>query len=117
VKKSDEMVLNNVKKFFNKRVTHNNWRSPIILKWSDSADMMESLKIIDKKIGNLLSQNARRKLKQWLCSDDRDFNTITSERYVMDYLKGINKNIIDNIFDTHKIGVDAELLIMAEKLA
>ncbi len=104
------VTFNNIKKFFEGRNTSNDWRGPIILKWVESRNMNQSMQIIDRKIGILLSQNARKKLKQWLLSDDRDFNTITSERYIIDYLKGINKNINDNIFDSQNVGTDAELI-------
>jgi hypothetical protein len=110
------VTFNNINKFFKQSHVSNNWRDPIIIKWAKSANMHQPVKIIDKKIGILLSQNARKKLKQWFLSDDRDFNTITSERYIIDYLKGVNRNINDNIFDSQKIGTDAELIYNTRKI-
>ena len=110
------MPFINIKKFFQTCNKPNDWRRPIIMKWIESTDMNESIKIIDNKIGELLDKNARRKLKQWLLSDDIDFNTITSERYIIDYLKRINENITDNIFDSQAVGTDAELFYNGRKI-
>jgi hypothetical protein len=110
------VTFNNTRNFFKGRNTSNNWRRSIILKWLESKNVNQSMQIIDKKIGILLTQNARKKLKQWLLSDDRDFNAITSERYIVDYLKGINKNINDTIFDSQNVGTDAELIYNNRKI-
>jgi hypothetical protein len=74
--------------------------------------MKKSLEILDEKIGYLLKKNAMSKLKQWLLSDDRDFNSLTAERYIIDYLRSNNK-IIDNIYAN---GVDATLDINGERI-
>lgn len=80
------------------------WKKPIILKWIKKESMGDCLKVIDKKVSYLLKKNAIKKLEQWFLSDDQNFNSITAERYIIDYLKSKNKNIEDNI---KKEGVDA----------
>ncbi len=75
--------------------------------------MSACLKIIDKKIGYLLKKKAIGKLKQWFLSDDQNFNSITAERYIIDYLKLKNKNLEDNL---KRKGPDAFLKINREKI-
>lgn len=94
--------IEQVKKKYKKN--YNDWRKPIILEWLSLPGMEQVLEIIDKKVEYLINKKAWKKLKQWFSSDDRDFNSITAERYIIDYLKLKNKNIEDNLFNK---GVDA----------
>jgi hypothetical protein len=71
--------------------------APIILRWANSPDMQESLNIIEKHVAYLLNNNGIKKLDQWFLSDDRDFNAITAERYIIAYLRRQNSNISDNL--------------------
>lgn len=103
-------IEGNIKNFLSgKPLPFSNWRKPIIASWIDRPSMAHCVKVLDKKVGHLLAKGARGKLRQWLLSDDRDFNNITAERYVMDYLRLKNPNLKENIFDTGTSSVDGTL--------
>jgi hypothetical protein len=70
---------------------------PIVVRWMQSQGMRQSLEIIDKKVGQLLNRGATQKLNQWLLAGDENFNAITAERYILDYLKQKNENLDDNL--------------------
>jgi hypothetical protein len=112
-------MFSNINKFLNenqKKIRKNDWQKPIIIDWLYKDKMKNSLEVIDKKVGYLLESNALNKLRQWFLSDDRDFNCITAERYIVDYLKSKNRSIEDNlsksgidaiyIYDSHEIGIE-----------
>lgn len=109
----------NIKDFLNRKqnnIKQNNWQKPIIFEWLEWPTMKKSLEVIDKKVSYLLQKNAIGKLKQWFLSDDQNFNSITAERYIIDYLKLKNENIEDNLlregvdaiynFDAQKVGIE-----------
>ena len=68
--------------------------------------MKQSLDIIDKHVGYLLNHGGTKKLEQWLLTDDKNFNAITAERYIIGYLQQRNGNLDDNLLAD---GVDASL--------
>src|SRR5713101_4484402 len=71
-----------------------------------SSGMQEALTIIEKSVEYLLNHKAMKKLNQWFLADDSNFNDITAERYVINYLMKQNTNISDNLY---KSGTDAYL--------
>ena len=112
--KTNNIAFQNLSNYLNKKIQATDWRQqPIILNWLNNSykdSMNQALKVIDKKVGYLLNQNARGKLRQWFRSDDSNFCTITAERYVIDYLKSKNNNINDNLYNSKKrSSVDAEI--------
>jgi hypothetical protein len=112
-----------LKTFLNKNCKRGkSWnRQPIIINWMNNPSMKMSLQVIYNKIDYLHNQNgSKRKLTEWFCSDDRNFNTITAERYIIDYLMSKNDNIIDNLknkgpdayfnFGKEKVGIEITTL-------
>ncbi len=87
----------NLDKFFHGKRYKAEWcNSPIILRWLEKPTMSESLKIIDEKVGYLLSQSGGIfKLKEWFLSDDKHLVTTTAERYILDYLRKLNPTMND----------------------
>ena len=74
----------------------NDWRErPIIMDWLEAVSLKDSLSIMDAKVKCFMGK-AEGKLKGWFLSGDRNFYSITAERYVMDYLKSKNQNLSDN---------------------
>jgi|GEM_PF-2384043 len=74
----------------------NDWRKrPIIMDWLDAVSMKESLSIMDVKARHLKGK-ADKKLNEWFLSGDRNFYAITAKRYIIDYLKSRNPNLLDN---------------------
>src|SRR3989344_4881489 len=95
---SIQSSFKNIESFFCDKQIDLNWRSkPALIKWLEATRMTEALKIFDSKIQRLIALGARGKLNQWLLSDDRDFNSITAERYTIDFLKIKNTDLSDNI--------------------
>jgi hypothetical protein len=97
----------NIENFLNKnrkKIKQHNWQKPLILDWLHKDKMKKSLAVMDKKVDYLLKNKAIHKLRQWFLSDDRDFNCITAERYIIDYLKSKNRSMKDNL---SKSGIDA----------
>lgn len=73
---------------------------PFIIHWLSSPGMEGSLSILDRKVGYLLynfSKGGEGKLNKWLLSGDVNFCTLTAERYIADYLRSKNSNIVDNL--------------------
>ena len=71
--------------------------------------MRQPLTIIDKFVANLLGPRhpgGTKKLEHWLLTSDKDFNAITAERYIINYLQQRNRGIVDNLLTD---GVDAYL--------
>ena len=60
---------------------------PIIFKWIKKSTTKEYLLVIDKKVGKLLRLKQKGKIKNWLWGDDQQFNSMTAERYIADYLE------------------------------
>ena len=87
----------NLDKFFNGKRYKTEWCNfPIILRWLEKPTMSESVKIIDEKVGYLLSQSGGIfKLKEWFLSDDKHLVTTTAERYILDYLRRLNPTMND----------------------
>jgi len=82
---------------------------PILLKWLKSPGMGKTLAIIDRHVEQLRTQpGGQAKLEQWLLSDDRDFNAITAERYIISYLRQKNLCVVDNLCTA---GIDARLAL------
>jgi hypothetical protein len=109
-------MFKNIQTFFCKKsnkINKKGWKKPIILEWIKKDSMKKSLEILDEKIGYLLKKNAMGKLENWLLSDDINFNTLTAERYIIDYLRSKNGNIDDNLSEE---GVDATLDINGEEI-
>ena len=78
--------------------------SPIILKWLKSPRMQKPLAIIDKHVEYLTNHGGTKKIDQWLLTNDKNFNAITAERYIIRYLRQQNRNVVDNL---RKDGIDA----------
>jgi hypothetical protein len=68
--------------------------------------MKESLAYIDRQVEYLCQNGGKKKLEEWFLSGDRNFNAITAERYVINYLRQKNHNVVDNLSTT---GIDAVL--------
>lgn len=106
-------VYKNIEEFFNKKsrkISRLRYR-PIIMKWLESPSMKKSLQIIDKKVGYLLEHyqsGGEHKLIDWFLTGDQNFVSQTAERYIIDYLRFQNVNIVDNL---KKEGIDATLKI------
>lgn len=99
--------------FKNKSFRSSDWKSfPIILRWMQVGRMDEALKIIDKKVGYLLTLNVRKKVEEWF-SDDKHIIQTTAERYILDYLRNRNTNYEENFSGN---GVDAYLNKSGEKI-
>src|SRR6266852_5003049 len=96
-------MTENIQRFLASRRIEND---PIIVHWMRSSGMQEALTIIDKRVEYLLNHKAMKKLNQWFLADDSNFNDITAERYVINYLMKQNTNISDNLY---KSGTDAYL--------
>lgn len=60
---------------------------PIIFKWIKKSTTKEYLLVIDKKVSKLLRLKQKGKIKNWLLGDDQQFNSMTAERYIADYLE------------------------------
>lgn len=80
--------------------------SPIILKWLNSQCMKKPLAIINEQVEYLMKNGGKKKIDQWFLTNDRNFNSITAERYIISYLRKQNRNIIDNL---RTDGIDAYL--------
>lgn len=80
-----------------KNKIEDNWKKrPIVMDWLEHNSMESALSIIDSKVKNLCGL-ADGKLREWFLSGDKSFCNITAERYVIDYLRSINQNIINNL--------------------
>lgn len=65
------------------------------------------MSIIDQHVERLLNrEGGAEKVRQWLLSGDKNFNAITAERYIVNYLHQKNNNIIDSL---RSKGIDAYL--------
>ncbi len=105
-----------LKTFLNKNCkSGKSWAmQPIIINWMNNPSMKKSLEVIYKKVNYLRYQKGgKRKLKEWFCSNDTNFTTITAERYIIDYLMSKNKNIRDNLRNK---GPDAYFKIAQEEV-
>lgn len=61
---------------------------------------------INKHVAYLRNNGGTKKIEQWLLTDDKNFNAITAERYIISYLRKQNPKIVDNI---QTEGIDAYL--------
>jgi hypothetical protein len=69
--------------------------------------MKASMEIINRHFEYLLEREGGvGKAEQWLLADDRNFNAITAERYIINYLQKKNKNVVDCLRPN---GIDAYL--------
>ena len=68
---------------------------PIIERWLDSPGMVQSIETIEQLVAELFActKGGKAKLREWFLEDDRQFNSITAERYILGYLKQQNQNI------------------------
>lgn len=97
-----------IRKFLSRKVSVSKKNPPpIIVHWLESPSMEKPLAIIDKRVEYLLNKKGgAKKAKQWLLVDDKNFNAITAERYIINYLLQKNENIIDSLRPN---GIDAYL--------
>jgi len=76
------------------------WKKrPIIMDWLEYGSMGNAISIIDHKVGRLKGV-ADGKLNEWFLSGDKNFCSLTAERYIVDHLRSINKNVVDNLVKT-----------------
>ena len=89
-------------------------RRPIIEAWLDRPSMAGCIQVLDEKVAYLLGKNGgRAKCCQWFLSGDNDFNAITAERYVLDYLRSKNPDLRENLRNK---GVDAQLRVNGDTI-
>lgn len=100
--------MNNIADYFkNKSHDPKDWKSyPIVLRWLQTKRMTDALSIINVKL-DYLKQNSKQKIQEWF-SSDKALTQITSERFVLDYVRTQNSNYIENFKGN---GVDAYLKI------
>lgn len=96
------------REFQTKVINKDTLGQPIIFRWIKKRSMQKSLSVIDRKAGKLLRLNQKGKLKNWLLGDDQQFNSMTAERYIADYLeKKLDKDNLYKFVDNPQTqGVD-----------
>jgi hypothetical protein len=100
-------MVENIRQFLNNKTKRSKSPShpePIILRWMNSPHRNHFLAVIDKLVGDIIERGGTKKVERWLLSDDKNFNSITAERYLINYLRKKNKNLVDNLGAT---GIDA----------
>lgn len=106
------------KDFQNKIIDKDILERPIIFKWIKKSTTKEYLLVIDKKVGKLLRLKQKGKIKNWLLGDDQQFNSMTAERYIADYLEAKLK--LTNIYryedNLQTKGVDGFISINSEMI-